>query len=243
MKNTNLQYRKPAIAARVMLIILLLTSALSLGACEGYPNKKYVLTVDYDTNWNTSQIQLRATSDTKVFYKNDITFDLSYATHSINSKGESSLDITYDSYSRMVKNYDVYYGMYITDIQHIWEGNRRPLAVDNLDSIEGHLFIKQLSEDEALSEEYAKISPYFAVSKYGGSSSIYNHTESITIPKECITEKSGAFVIKIIAFYWDDETGKYRSIDASRIEFYYKEIDENSIEIEMDDWKVYIRIP
>jgi hypothetical protein len=113
------------------------------------------------------------------------------------------------------------------------------LVVNNLEEINNHYIINQISEKEALSEEYARIYPRLAIGQGGD---IYNHTESVTIPMEFADKETGTFVITIIAFIWDKENNNYRSFDSSHIEFDYKMIDENTIEIDMDNYRLYFVI-
>ena len=239
MKNTNF---KTKFVARIMFLVLLLASALSFAGCAGYPNKKYILTTHIDNYILESQIRLRATSDTKVFSKNDITFDLSYAMHSRNIWGKSSLQTSNDLYSTYIEKYDVVYGVYIlANGYDAWD--RRydaPLSVENIEDVNNYYFIKKLSENEALSEDYVRIYPNFAV---GNGADRYNHTESITIPQEVVANTNGMFVVCIIAFVWDEDNSIYNSFELSKIEFSYETIDENIIEIGMEDRKLYFIIP
>ena len=239
MKNGAIKPNKTKIVARVMLVVLLLSSAINLSGCQGYPTQKYILNSEKDEVWGASPIRLVATSDTKAFNKNNIQFDLSFAMYSANSQG----DLKYDDnvYYDFVNGFDITYGIYITDTQNMWQSDYdEAFTVDNIESIENHCFIKKITEEEAFSEEYTRIYPTFAI---GSGGDIYNHTETITIPEKFIFANRGTFVITIIAFYWLEESKTYTAFESSRIEFDYKEIDENSIEIDMEKWNVYFRIP
>ena len=79
MKNTNLQYRKPAIAARVMLIILLLTSALSLGACGNKGLEAGFVWRNHPDS--TSDYFCAYKSDKREFDINDVTLTFYYGGH------------------------------------------------------------------------------------------------------------------------------------------------------------------
>ena len=239
--KTYFNSRKIKFVARVMLLVLLLASALSFAGCAGYPTKKYILSTAVNSFSNSSQIQLMVTSDTKIYSKDNITLDLSYSMHSLNSNQESSLETRNDFYSYAIKEYDVSYGIYVTNVDIFNNGTHDySLIANDLELIDNCFFVKQLSEEQALSEEYLRISPKFAIGK---GADIYNHSELITIPKDYANKNEGTFFIYIIAFIWSEKQNVYDSFEESRIECKYKEIDENTIEIEMEDWKVYFRIP
>ena len=235
MKNIKL-------VAKIMLLVLLVTSAFSFVGCVGYSNKKYILGTYSNNSALTSQMRLRVTSDTKVFSKDNITLDLSYAMHGRNVWGKSSLEGTGDFYSSIVDKYDVLYGLYIiTDKQNVWDDRYdASLCITDIEHVNDYYFINKVSENEALSEKYVRIYPGFAI---GNGGDRYNHTESITIPKEIVDESEEKFTIAIIAFYWNAEYNAYVSFELSQIELRYKNIDENTIEIYMEELKLYFIIP
>ena len=217
-----------------MLLVLLLTSAFSFVGCSRGDNK-YILMKSYNINYH-SPIDLTASSNSKIFSKENITLDLSYAMHSINHKGESDIEPDYYNYKYLQK-YDIIYGLYIADSWDYKSANYdRYWYTDDIKNIENYHFVKMISEEEALSEKYLSVSPWFACG-YGFDK--YNHTEKITIPKEFASEKQGYFVIFITMFAVVNNS--YMAIDSAKIECYYNEIDENTIEIDMHDWK-YFRI-
>ena len=238
MKNTNLQYRKPAIAARVMLIILLLTSALSLGACNT-SNKysdmeyKYILT----DKWWYQQISnypighFVATSNTTVFNKNDITFNIAYATHQIQVKdAKSDYPDNHNSDTYM------YFGIYICPdegYQHedFWKfaDNKYP-SIESLQNIEGYTFVNGITDDKAFTDEYALIPTPFFISD----GSIYNHTEKVTIPIEYVSEKHGRFLMKFVCFYYKENTNSFQCAFFNTIIFSYHELDEKTVEINFE---------
>ena len=64
--------------------------------------------------------------------------------------------------------------------------------------------------------------------------SIYNHVEKITIPPEFVSENQGVFVLKFICFGYRPQTNDYVAFFMKQIEFKYKKIDSDTIEIEFD---------
>ena len=232
MKKHKLKFNNLRFVARVMLIIFLLTSVVSLVGCiRGLD--KYVVTRRRDTQWYT-HIEMIVSSNTKVFLKGDVTLNLSYAMHMVESDGELIIKNYYDS---CIEEYDLIYGLYIADNDDYKQAGFSCLWYANdIENIEGYQFVKKISEEEALSDDYLGVSPWFA-SGYGWIE--FNHTEVITIPKEYVSNRMGYFDIIITVFGKTDNS--YVALDSVRVECFYKELDENTIEIDMKDWE-YFRI-
>ena len=216
-----------------MLLILLLSSAINLAGCSRGINN-YVLMKRSDRQL-PCPIGLQASSDVNIFSIDDITFDLSYAMHSIYNSGKPGIDPDY-YYNEYLYNYDVIYGLYIASERgYMSDSIKQDSYVEDIKNIENHHFIKMITEEEALSKEYLMIKPWFA---YGYGFYKYNHTEKITIPKEFIVGNQGSFVIVIYMFakpYW------YQVLDYASIIFDYVVVDDDTVEIDMHDWK-YFRI-
>ena len=242
MKKHKLKFNNSRFVARVMLIIFLLTSALGLSGCEehqGYPTEKYILNIEEKGYF--SQLKMIATSNTQVFDKNDITLNLSYSMHASSTKGESSLNNKGDGYSNKIENYDLKYCIYITDFESFCQiKNEGPHEFKDITKINNHLLVNQVSEEEALSQEYLRVYPKFAI---GNGAEIYNHTESVTIPREFVLETSGRFVVVLVAFVWSEEDQSYYAYRSSRIEFDYVEINEDTVRIDMEKRYLYFIIP
>ena len=216
-----------------MLLVFLLASAVSFVGC-GRGVEKYVLMKRYDTHLSCP-IELQISSNSDVFSKDDITLNISYSMKTREYTGEEIKSYYYDL---CLNNYDIVYGVYIVDIydykaadaDHRWN-------VNDINNLENHYFVKQITEQEALTEEFVSKSPWFA---YGYGFYRYNHTESITVPQQFASGEQGTFVIAIIMFgILEDQSCV--ALDSARIECDYKEMDENTIRINMKDWK-YFRI-
>ena len=91
--------------------------------------------------------------------------------------------------------------------------------------IDNHYFVKEISEEEAFSDEYG-----FTMSYWKGIT--YNHIEKITIPSEFFANETGVFVVKLIAFHETvNEGDNYYTSTARYIEFDYQVVDDNTIKI------------
>ena len=230
--KTNNRSAISKITARVMLVVLLLTSALSFSAC-GKGADKYVIVRRYDTQWYTP-IEILVSSNTKTFSKDNVTLNLSYALHLMQSNGEPNTQYYYDT---CIGEYDLIYGLYIADDSNYKDaGPSYCWFTNSVEDIYGYQFIKQISETEALTNDYLAISPWFA---YGYGFETFNHTEKITIPQEYVSNRMGYFDIIITVFGKTDNS--YVALDSVRVACFYKELDENTIEIDMEDWD-YFRI-
>lgn len=226
--KTNNRSLISKITARVMLIILLFTSTVSFSAC-GKGVDKYV-----KMNYLGDHVpmQMIISSNSKIFPKDDVTLNLSYGFQIILYNGELDNRNEY-----FIEEYELTYGIYIADNYDYKNANNCSWYTTDIEDIDGYQFIKQISEEEALSEEYWVVFPYFA---YGYGSEEYKHTERITIPKEYVNNPTGDFAI-IITMFGATDGGTYIALRSMRVECYYTELDENTIEIDMEDWD-YFRI-
>ncbi len=232
MKNTNF---KTKLIARIMLLVLLLASALSFAGCGRVPDGYYD---PYDFEYYLSQnmrgddatiLKIWATSNKNVFDTNNITFILLYGTHANQYVGRQ--DTKFYDLERYLeygtRKYEDYtFALYICD----WTMEHEDVFYENIYDIENivdHEFIKSINAEEAFSEEYGYIvENWFLLDGF-----LYNHIESITIPKEYIKENRGRFVIKLVAFYENSETEQYLPQKVEDIVFEYEKIDVNTVKI------------
>ena len=99
------------------------------------------------------------------------------------------------------------------------------MEISDYKMIDNHCFLNEISEEEAFSDEYG-----FTMSYRKGIT--YNHSEKITIPSDFFVNKTGSFVVKLIAFHKPMNDGdKYYTSAARGIEFDYQVVDENTIKI------------
>ena len=232
MKKYKSKFNNSRVVARVIIAILIVISAVSFVGCMR-GSDKYVETNRRDTQWHTP-IEMIVSSNSNIFMKDDVTLNLSYAMHLIESDGTPKIKVHYNNF---IEKYDLTYGLYIADSHDYKQaGDSKMWYVDDIENIENYHFVKQISESEALSDEYLAILPWLA---YGYGWEKFNHTEKITIPKKYVSNSMGYFDIIITVFGKMDNS--YVALDSVRVECFYKELDENTIEIDMKDWE-YFRI-
>ena len=229
MKNTENREGKTKHIARIMLLILLLSSAINLAGCD--MEYKYLLNAHrYSHDGNYSPGHFVATSNKTIFNKNDITFNIAYATHQIQESNPK------ESYPNNYGNNPImYFGVYICPkaktSKDFWEfENYQYTNIYSLQNIDGYTFVNGITDEQAFTNEYALIPTPFFISD----GSIYNHTEDITIPPEYITEKYGAFVLKFICFCYSEKTNSYQCIFVRAIDFNYEELDDNTVKIKFE---------
>ena len=216
MRN-SLKNKKSIIAARVMLIILLLTSAVNLGACV----KKYKY---YLFQWvdgvHTHPTLIRVNSYSDTFEINDLTLDLEIGIHKLSLFGKMD-DYPKGQYPDGYSNKNIGFVLYICDGSL---SETFPYFVDDIQNVDGHLFIKEIPEEQAFSREY------------GHNSFKCNHIESITIPKEYVSEDRGTFVIKLATYSnpYDSNSLDYEFLSREYIFFIlleYEKISNDQIRI------------
>ena len=238
MKN-SLKNKKSIIAARVMLIILLLTSAVSFAGCgnkkpdgyHSYSEYKYVINQEYDTN-HSAQVKMYAVSNSDTFEVDNLKLGLMYGIHTNyviagreDNTGKKELIPFYhdDQYGEYT------FAIYICDIEN--EHSVEEYTVANISDIPGHQLLKTIPEGEAFSEDYGyafdNSLPFIRIT-------YFKHVEEIIVPSYFINNDSEAFVIKIIGFCENLLNSEQRVIYVERIVCNYKNLDENTIRIIFD---------
>ena len=182
MKNTN---SKTKLIARIMLLVLLLASAASLGACgkvsQVNKGQYYIRALPGDHG-----VSIMAVSNTNEFDLNNISFQLYIGLH---LKSYSLMDwITTDKNELLTKTYEV---SEIPDIDSyknfyyiVYASNSHDL--DPHDDILNYAYIlKEIPFEESLKDGAYNFTEMPFSSDY-----YYNHSETITIPKECVLAAS-----------------------------------------------------
>ena len=221
--------KKIKFLARVILLVLLLSSALGLLGCSKIPNGYYY---PYDASYRLlsdgSKMKICAISNTNVFNKNNVTFDLLIGTHANKYIGRQNLykceidDYPYYGYRELGK-----YGEYVFAL-YLSEEYRYGLPVDsnNITEITNYEFIQSISEKDAFSEEYGyvvKDNIIFPPTFY------FKHKESITISQEKISNKDGTFILTLACYIVDFDNNSYHIVFSEELYFHYQQIDENTI--------------
>lgn len=201
----------------MVLLILLMVVLFTTGCGQKSEFEKgfgYTLT--------PNEIMLGARSDTDSFTKDNVTFEISYGLHDIGYNKENGTD---PKCGYQKTGYEtVFFGLYICDADYSLDVVN-DMEISDYKMIDNHYFVKEISEEEAFSDEYG-----FTMSYWKGIT--YNHSEKITIPTEFFVEETGSFAIKVIAFNEPlTEGADYYTSMARHIEFDYEIVDENTIKI------------
>lgn len=216
--------KKPRAFAFRMVLILLMFSLLLTGCRQ---KAKFEKGFNYQS-YNTS-IMLGVRSDTDLFAKDNVALDLCYGVYDLKYAGKSYAEGQYiipdiipdtllESFSD-ITDAEIFFGLYIS---------KKP-SYDNIfpdyKTIESFCFVKEISDEEAFTEEYG-----YSESAWKGIT--YNHCETIRIPAEFFTEKTGKLVISIFSFQEAPEEGSvYYSANRSKITLEYELVDENTVRI------------
>lgn len=171
-------------------ISFILSTLLILSLSTGCGKKEKFESGNFRYVWNSDPIMLGIKSDTDTFSKDNVTFDLYFGVHDIgydkkynnnpkgSYKGQLEEPVLFAIYICPYEYYmDLVYGMEIVDYK----------------TVENHLFVKEISEDDAFSGEYG-----YTMEHWKGIT--YNHCEKISIPSHLFDKDKGELVIKIIAF-------------------------------------------
>lgn len=208
---------KPTRQVFRVLLILLMVSLFTTGCGQKSEFEK-----GFNYTLTPNEIMFGAKSDTNTFSKNDVAFDLYYGVHDIGSDEKYNTDPK--SGYQKEGNETIFFGLYICDADYSLDVVN-DTEISNYKMIDGHYFVKEISEEEAFSDEYG-----FTISYWKGIT--YNHSEEITIPSEFFADETGSFVVKLIAFHEPMTEGDNYYISTVRyIEFDYQVIDENTIKI------------
>ncbi|MBQ7872793.1 MAG: hypothetical protein IJ360_02340 [Clostridia bacterium] len=204
----------------LLLALIMLFTALTLSGCVPAPTCKYILTQRYREFGVADKIDIIATSNTNTFQMDDVSFDLSYATHLLSSNGYT-----------VENNGEYAYGVYL----YSYEERGEVLETKDLSLVKEYYVIDTILPEEAMTDKYLAVCPNFFIGY--GTGDEFNYTKTITIPEKYVKEEKGYFYIELIMFYFDEEEQLYYNNLSEYIEFEYKKTDQNTIEIEFDEWK------
>ena len=220
MKNGKIKLNKTKLIARVMLVVLLFSSALNLAGC-GEPHVKKgqcydeVFIKEYRTGF-------KVVSDSNCFPIDDITFSMYIGIS--NSFG----NVVRDWFGTLE---DVYYVVYIAN------------EIDTeLDPNSAHILdysyiIKEISCEEVMDneEEYDYI-------QLPNNNRIYKHCETITLPQECIISGANSdypdFCLGILVAKKNIENGeeKFDSPVELLFKYFHYNVDEyNTVHIDFNN--------
>lgn len=234
------------LTAKAMIILVLMANILTLSGCNSIEKKYRDMGYDYyldgrpiihNAFWGYYPMSLVVLSKTNTFNKNDITFDIAYNTCNYNDEGFICYGYTY------LGQKDKYFTLYLCPYGNAEYQCLRPLipddheepdtgniitkypSLDDIQSVKDHIFLNGISGEMALTKDYA----------YSGSFPFYHHIESITIPWSYLKEHK-SIGIMFVCFYYEESPEIYNYSGYSImydvcVNISYKEIDENTIEL------------
>ena len=199
-------------------LLILLTVSLFTAGC----GQKSAFEKGFDYTFTPNSIMFGVKSDTDTFSKNDVTFNLYYGVHDIGYTEKYNIDPK-SLYQK--EGYEtIFFGLYICEADYSFDVVN-DMEISDYKMIDNHYFVKEISEEEAFSDEYGFIMGYWK-------GITYNHSEKITIPSEFFVNETGSFVVKLIAFHKPVTEGdNYYTSTARYIEFDYQVLDDNAIKI------------
>ena len=211
MKNGNIKTNKTKIVARVMFVVLLISTVINLAGC-GEPQVKKGQYYE-EVFFKEFRIGFKVVSDAESFPIDDITFSMYIGI----SNGFAS--VVEDWFGTLENVYYIIYAANAIDT------DLDPGGVNTLDY---SYIIKEIPCKEVLDnkEEYN----YFQLSY---SNRIYNHCETITVPKECIINGDdvayGDFCLGILVAqkYIENGVEKYQSGIELLFEYLFYYVDED----------------
>ena len=135
---------------RVLLLLLIL--AMTVSGC----GKKAAFEKGFGYTFTPRQIMFGIRSDTETFAIDDVTFDLYFGTYDIDYCEEYKVDPRYLYALRDYIDERLIFALYISDPEEdVFRENTDYKTIDN------YYFVREISEEEALSEEYGFTMSYW----------------------------------------------------------------------------------
>lgn len=210
---------KRKIGTRVVAALLVFSALCSLTGCF----QKYAIKEGFDYAFTPEPIMFGIKSSNDTFEKESVSFDLYYGVHNIGYTEKHGTDPR-STYIKSPRSAELLFALYFV-IEEYANDVLNDNELDDYKNIKHHLFIKELSEEEAFSEEYG-----FKMNYFTGIS--FNHSESVTIPEELFEKDSGRIAIKIIAMHKpEQEDGKFYTSCARHVSISYETTENGHIKI------------
>ena len=205
------------ILAKVMLVVILLTSVLGLSGCGiGYGiGYQYYRTMETD-GIHSYPCTIRVKSITNTFDINNVNLVLEIGIHKISLMG------VMDDYPQAHHAYGLAHNLESLDFAiYLCDGkfkNDFPVnSSDNITLIDNHLFYREIKEEEAFTKEYG-----YNIFKV-------NHQENIQIPSEYFCMDEGSVAIKLVPWILFDDSNSHFTTRNYCIILEYKKVDNNII--------------
>lgn len=204
---------------RVVLLLLILSMALSATGC-GWNSDKYKFEIGhFDYTFTPDSIMMGAKSKTDTFAKDAVSVELYYGVHNIGYDERYGTDPKSRYTLSAFPDEKILFALYVCDTEFSLDVVNS-MNFEDYKNIDNYYFVKEIFEDEAFSEEYG-----FNMTYLQGVT--YNHHETITIPAELLNKEKGSFSIKILAFQGPlSDSGIYHTTNGSHIELDYEIVDD-----------------
>ena len=212
----NFKTNKTRLIARVMLLVLLVTSAFSFVGCG--PKYKYKFLASYDFG---TIIVATAYSDTNVFDIDNVTLTLSYSLNELDFLGRADANPK-------------------EQLPSIYQDNQLELEIcvcngthqGDVKYFNCCIKLTSVEEEKIFSPEYGHIDTPFFISN----GIIYKHSDTITIPGYMFTKDYGTVYIELFLMYADKhlhwfDGKKLTVLSDTCIRIDYKKIDNNKVEL------------
>ena len=215
----NFKTNKRKFVAKIMLLVLLVTSAFSFVGCSS--KYEYIFISTYQGL--DKSIQVTAYSDTNVFDVDDVTLILSYSLHELDFWGRADTNP-----KEQLPN--IYWDDQLELEICVCNGKHS----GSLKNFRCCRKIKTVEEKKIFSQEYGHINTPFFISN----GVIYKHSETITIPSYMFAENAGKVIISLFLVYADkdknrfDETGQQTVPSFAIITINYNKVDNNKVELD-----------
>ncbi len=202
----------------IRVILLLLIFSLLGTSCR----QKAKFERGFGYTFAPQSIMMGVRSNTDIFEKDSLSLDISYGLHDIGY--DKKYNYNPKSGYTLTGYNNVFFGVYICDYDNALD-LVNGIEISDYQNVEKYSFVKYISEDEAFTGKYGYTMNYWK-------GITYDHSESINIPSDFLTDTSGKFAIKVVAFNEPiEDGGKYIVSDANHLTIGYKAENDKTIKI------------
>ena len=197
---------------KVLSVVILFVVVVSIFA--GCGHAKYEM--GFSPTHSVKEVRIGVKYNNNKFAKDDVTFDLCYGFYDIKWKEDTTRKSSLFGYGD-----EIFFVFYIMEsgfeLNTLWR-------VYDYRNIEKLYFIKEFSNEEAQSDEYA-----FSVGKFRIR---YNHQEKFTVPQDIFDGEYGHFDLMMCSFIKNPEQEtEYNYVGGDYITFHYYFIDDNVLQL------------
>ena len=189
MKNGKIKLNKTKLIARVMLVVLLLSSAINLMGCLKEDKYMYIA----HNRDASNEIQSIAYSSDVEFDIDNVNINVSYGVHKLNIFGEVKPNPKDQVASGTYKNYNFSLSAYICNCVDYPEEH----PVQNTNCI----LFNYVCDEELFSKEYG----YIDTPSFISNGVVYNHTDNIIIPEYMFDKDWGIVYIRLQLYVYLDD--------------------------------------